>query len=120
MFPVSSKYLRIVLVGMLFCCFWVGLYPQIVCDARYLASLNDPVQHKADSELLINSLANDASALEKAEQFYFDTTQALIKQKSFTISGSAGYSMDLVGEVLNLIPVHFAATAIKQYCVAST
>ncbi|KAF8497012.1 hypothetical protein BU17DRAFT_72419 [Hysterangium stoloniferum] len=103
-----SKYLRIVLVGMLFCCFWVGFYPQIVRDARYLASLNDPVQHKADSELLINSLANDASALEKAEQFYFDTTQALIKQKSFTLSGSAGYS----GEVLNLIPVHFAATAI--------
>ncbi|KAF8497972.1 hypothetical protein BU17DRAFT_72372 [Hysterangium stoloniferum] len=103
-----SKYLRIVLVGMLFCCFWVGFYPQIVRDARYLASLNDPVQHKADSELLINSLANDASALEKAEQLYFDTTQALIKQKSFTLSGSAGYS----GEVLNLIPVHFAATAI--------
>ncbi|KAF8510671.1 hypothetical protein BU17DRAFT_97881 [Hysterangium stoloniferum] len=32
--------------------------------------------------------------------------------KSFTLSGSAGYSVDLVGEVLNLIPVHFAATAI--------
>ncbi|KAF8519048.1 linoleate diol synthase [Hysterangium stoloniferum] len=78
----------------------------------YLASLNDPEQHKADSELLINSLGNDASAMEKAEQFYFDTTQALIKQKSFTLSGSAGYSVDLVGEVLNLVPVHFAATAI--------
>ncbi|KAF8500049.1 hypothetical protein BU17DRAFT_72152 [Hysterangium stoloniferum] len=80
----------------------------------YLASLNDPVQYKAYSELLINSLANDASALEKAEQFYFDTTQALIKQKSFTLSGSAGYGVDLVGEVLNLILVHFAATAIHE------
>ncbi|KAF8505285.1 hypothetical protein BU17DRAFT_101069 [Hysterangium stoloniferum] len=94
-------------------CTWPTYCPVHIFENRasgYLASLNDPVQHKADSELLINSLANDASAFEKAEQFYFDMTQALIKQKSFTLSGSAGYSVNLV--VLNLIPVHFAATAI--------
>ncbi|KAF8496603.1 hypothetical protein BU17DRAFT_103421 [Hysterangium stoloniferum] len=34
----------------------------------YLASLNDPVQHKADSELLINSLVVSSDAVRSASE----------------------------------------------------
>jgi hypothetical protein len=61
-----------------------------------LATLDNLAQHKADSEFLVNALANDASAMEKADLFYFSMTQILVKQKSFTIHGVAGQNVDLV------------------------
>jgi hypothetical protein len=63
---------------------------------RYLLSLDDPIRHKADWELINAALAGDAQVVDKAAQFYFDKTTELIKGMSYTLPNDTGRRVDIV------------------------
>lgn len=51
----------------------------------------------------------DSGALDRYAQYYGATTKRLIEEKSFSVVGKASRSVDIVRDVLNLVPVHFVA-----------
>ncbi|KAF8578807.1 linoleate diol synthase [Ramaria rubella] len=87
----------------------------VLAGQGYLVSMDDPVAHTADKELIGAALSDDTQATEKAGQFYYSKTVELIKERSYTLSGIPSRSIDIVQEVLNLVPVHFASTALAGF-----
>lgn len=46
--------------------------------------------------MITDALVNNEQALDKAARFYFLKTQALIRERSFTLSGAKSRSIDIV------------------------
>lgn len=94
----------------------------------YLA-WNDTVKHRRD-RLLVRKMTfpnffwltifqiRDAlfppGRLDTYAKFYFDTTRKLIRQKNFSLVGSDVRSIDIVRDVVNLVPVHWASTHVVR------
>jgi len=45
-------------------------------------------------------------------RYFFDMTRNLIREKSFSLVGKDTFSVDIVRDVVNIVPVHWAATQI--------
>jgi len=48
--------------------------------------------------------------LESIGHYFYDTTQELIAQNSFTLVGGSSFGVDLIKYVIRLVPVHWAAS----------
>ncbi|KIJ55788.1 hypothetical protein M422DRAFT_152180 [Sphaerobolus stellatus SS14] len=84
-----------------------------VIESRgFLSSLDDFKTHEADRRLLRAAFADDRTTLQKAEAFYFTKTQELIRAQSYSLSNVEGRAVDIVGEVLNLVPIYFVSQVI--------
>ncbi|KAG8877662.1 hypothetical protein FRB98_006589 [Tulasnella sp. 332] len=66
-----------------------------------------PPAHIADRDLIQKALFPDQNALLGYGTFYGQMTSQLIREKSFSLVGQALRSIDIVQEVLNLVPVHW-------------
>ncbi|KAF8512919.1 linoleate diol synthase [Gautieria morchelliformis] len=94
---------------------YVGRAKEIIPGRGYLLSLDDPVVHKADSELVTSALSGDAALVDKAAQFYLQTTKEMIEENSYTLFNIPGRSIDIVGDVLNLVPIHFVSIVLAGF-----
>ena len=48
--------------------------------------------------------------MESIGHYFYDTTQELIAQNSFTLVGGSSFGVDLIKYVIRLVPVHWAAS----------
>jgi cytochrome P450 len=87
---------------------------QIMQGSGYLLSLDDPTSHSEHSKLVKSALIENDQFLQRAEGFFYAKTKELIKKNSYTLSGNEGNCIDIVGEVLNLVPIYFVSSMITS------
>lgn len=58
------------------------------------------------------ALANSPEAIAKIGKFFYDTTLQLITASSFSLVGKKTHGVDIVRDVLKLVPVYWAAADI--------
>lgn len=73
----------------------------------YLAP-NDTIKHRRD-RLLIHEVLFAPGQIDIYARYYFDMTRKLIREKSFAFIGSDVRSVDVVRDVVNLVPVHWVS-----------
>ncbi|KZV98733.1 heme peroxidase [Exidia glandulosa HHB12029] len=73
----------------------------------YLA-WNDTLKHRRDRLLIRDSLFSPGR-LDKYAKFYFDKTRELIMEKSFVFVQGDVRAVDIVRDVVNLVPVHWVS-----------
>lgn len=61
---------------------------------------------------IASALTNSAESTAKIGKFFYDTTRQLIASSSFTLVGKKTHGVDIVRDVLKLVPVHWAAADI--------
>ncbi|KAH7106072.1 heme peroxidase [Auriculariales sp. MPI-PUGE-AT-0066] len=76
----------------------------------YLA-WDDTLKHRRD-RLLIRDALFTSVQIDRYARFFFDTTRELIRQKSYSLVHSDVRSVDIVRDVVNLVPVHWASTQV--------
>jgi len=77
--------------------------------------MDDAATHAKDAKLITDALVDDAQASDRAARFYYLRTQELIQERSFSLASVNAKSIDIVSEVLNLVPMHFVSAAIAGF-----
>ncbi|KAG8894697.1 hypothetical protein FRB99_001047 [Tulasnella sp. 403] len=75
----------------------------------FFLAFDDPAKHLADMKIVRDALFPNDQAFEAYGEFYRDTTARLIEEKSFSLVGKGTRSVDIVRDVLNLVPVHWVS-----------
>ncbi|KAG9026836.1 hypothetical protein FRB95_008385 [Tulasnella sp. JGI-2019a] len=75
----------------------------------FFLAFDEPSKHIFDMELMRNALFPNEAALPGYAEFYGNMTSRLIREKSFSLVGQASRSVDIVRDVLNLVPVHWVS-----------
>lgn len=65
------------------------------------------------------ALANSPEAIAKIGQFFHDTTRQLITASSFSLVGKKTHGVDVVRDVLKLVPIYWAAADIVSSLCSS-
>ncbi|KAG8842829.1 hypothetical protein FRB96_004714 [Tulasnella sp. 330] len=73
----------------------------------FFIAWDEPAKHLADMDLMRKALFPDQNSLPGYAAFYGEMTAQLIKEKSFSLVGQASRSIDIVQDVLNLVPIHW-------------
>lgn len=58
-------------------------------------------------------------AMDTYARVFFDKTRELVREKVFPLVGLETYSVDIVRDVVNLVPVHWASTLVRRARSAS-
>lgn len=91
----------------------IGLLPS------FLAEIDDvPVYAKLTN--LIQSIFVPPSELDKTGAWFHDKTVALLREKSYTLVDKTKHSVDVVKDVLRLIPVHWSSSQVVSYLLSSS
>ncbi|KAG8939990.1 hypothetical protein FRC04_005695 [Tulasnella sp. 424] len=73
----------------------------------YLSSYNDASVNAADKKLIAEAFVPSSVVLKKQVDFLERTTAQLLKEKSYTLVGDNKLSVNVVRDVINLLPVYF-------------
>ncbi|KAG9083295.1 hypothetical protein FRC07_013955, partial [Ceratobasidium sp. 392] len=74
----------------------------------FFLAMDDPVKHRKDMNIMHKALVSP-DAIARYTQWYGAKTTDLIKEKSFSMSKSNTRSVDIVRDVLNLVPVYWVS-----------
>ncbi|KDQ18824.1 hypothetical protein BOTBODRAFT_28325 [Botryobasidium botryosum FD-172 SS1] len=74
----------------------------------YLLSLDEPSLNNRDRQLIRDAVV-PAGSLEAIADYFFVKTQELIKEKSYTLIGKGTSVVNIVRDVFNLVPLHWAS-----------
>ncbi|KAJ3859653.1 linoleate diol synthase [Lentinula novae-zelandiae] len=66
-------------------------------------------EDRTEQKRVLGALAGTSEASAELTKFFFEKTQELIKSNSFNLSGSKTRSVNLVRDVLKLVPIHWIA-----------
>lgn len=80
----------------------------------YLASYNDASVNAADKKLIAEAFVPSSVVLKKQVDFLERTTAMLLKEKSYTLVGDNKLSVNVVRDIINLLPAYF----ISEYVVS--
>ncbi|KAF8587829.1 linoleate diol synthase [Ramaria rubella] len=78
----------------------------------YLLSLDEPSKHSQDLRVLCDALFDTPHSLNKYAAFYHSKTKELIDERSFLLVGNRSRNIDIVRDVLNVVPVLWVSTQI--------
>lgn len=82
---------------------------------RYLATYNRPDQNAADIKLIRQAFSGGAAA-RKHVDFFGRKTLELLKERSYVLPGTHATRVNVVKDVINMLPVHFVASHVVS-CV---
>ncbi|KZO96936.1 heme peroxidase [Calocera viscosa TUFC12733] len=75
----------------------------------FFLAFDDPAKHNRDRQMMQDALFSDANAYKVMGQYFYDKTCALIREKSYSLSGHHVRCVDIVRDVINLAPVHWVS-----------
>ncbi|CAE6536627.1 unnamed protein product [Rhizoctonia solani] len=75
----------------------------------FFLAMDDPVSHQRDMNVMHKVLVSSQEALDYNVTWYADKTTELIKEKSFSMSQGSTRTVDIVRDVLNLVPVYWVS-----------
>ncbi|KAG8883882.1 hypothetical protein FRB97_005720 [Tulasnella sp. 331] len=84
----------------------------------YLATFNRPDQNAADIKLIRQAFTAGAAA-RKHVDFFGRKTLELLKERSFVLPGTGASRINIVKDVINMLPVHFVASHVIGLAVKS-
>lgn len=70
-------------------------------------------EDRTEQKRVLGALAGTSEASAELTKFFFEKTQELIKSNSFNLSGSKTRSVNLVRDVLKLVPIHWIADLVS-------
>ena len=73
------------------------------------------VQGDTEQDKIAKALADTPEAIAKIGKYFHDTTSKLMKSNSFTLVGSQVHGVDIVRDVLKVVPTMWAAAVIVCY-----
>jgi hypothetical protein len=73
------------------------------------------VQGDTEQDKIAKALADTPEATAKIGKYFYDTTSKLMKSNSFTLVGSQVHGVDIVRDVLRVVPTMWAAANIVSY-----
>ncbi|KAG8925416.1 hypothetical protein FRC02_009696 [Tulasnella sp. 418] len=85
---------------------------QLTNGHGYLLAYDEEAKHDADLQLIREALFPDNEAMQRLARFYREKTTELINRKSFALIGKNTRSINIVRDVINLVPVHWVSTQI--------
>lgn len=80
---------------------------------RYLSTLNKPEEHAENRRLILEAFTSPTFVTEQVA-FLEKTAAALIKERSYTIVGIHTRSVNIVRDVLNILPVQFVSSFVVR------
>lgn len=81
----------------------------------FFLSFDDRKKHDTDKAMAWHALFPDAQTVSQYIEWYKAKTVALLKEKSFSYSGVPGKYVDIIGNVANLVGVHWAADILVSH-----
>ncbi|KAH7335533.1 heme peroxidase [Rhizoctonia solani] len=75
----------------------------------FFLAMDDPVAHQRDMNIMHKVMVSSAETLEYNIEWYAAKTTELIKEKSFSMSKNSTRTVDIVRDVLNLVPVYWVS-----------
>ncbi|KAG8731386.1 hypothetical protein FRC11_004322 [Ceratobasidium sp. 423] len=75
----------------------------------FFLAMDDPVSHQRDMNVMHKVLVGSQETLDYNVAWYAAKTTELIKEKSFSMSKSSTRTVDIVRDVLNLVPVYWVS-----------
>ncbi|CAE6443003.1 unnamed protein product [Rhizoctonia solani] len=75
----------------------------------FFLAMDDPVAHQRDMNVMHKVMVSSAETLEYNIKWYAEKTTELIKEKSFSMSKNSTRTVDIVRDVLNLVPVYWVS-----------
>lgn len=81
----------------------------------YISSLNDNVQNVLDRKMIVENFAHPIATRQHA-RYLGEVTERLIRVKEYSLVGGGRWSIDIVKDVLNLVPVHFVSRYVVSWC----
>ena len=72
------------------------------------------VQGDSDQDKIAKVLVDTPEATARIGKFFHDTTSQLIKSNSFTLVGDEVHGVDIVRDVLRVVPIAWAAADIVR------
>lgn len=81
-------------------------------DKGFLAVIDDFVSYNKATTLLKQIVFNSPAALSRTLGWFHDRTLELIREKNLTLADPSKHTVDLVKDVLRLVPVHWSSSQV--------
>lgn len=81
----------------------------------FFLAMDDPAKHQRDMNVMHKAMVSQA-ALDRNAGWYAAKTTELIRIKSFSMAKSSTRSVDIVRDVLNLVPVYWVSQELVSTC----
>ncbi|CAE7179209.1 unnamed protein product [Rhizoctonia solani] len=75
----------------------------------FFLAMDDPVAHQRDMSVMHKVMVGSPEAVDYNVAWYAAKTTELVKEKSFSMSKNSTRSVDIVRDVLNLVPVYWVS-----------
>jgi linoleate 10R-lipoxygenase len=69
-----------------------------------------PLEDEKMKNDIINAISGSPQLVDNIGRYFYETTQKLILEHSFTLVGSKTFGIDLISCVVRELPIHWAAT----------
>ena len=80
-----------------------------------MLAYDDKARHDRDLKMMRDALMPDQNSIPKYASYYRNKSSQLIREKSFSLSGQGSKAVDIVRDVINLVPTHFVSTQLVSY-----
>jgi linoleate 10R-lipoxygenase len=84
------------------------------CICRFFLASDDPARAEKERKEVVGALAGTPEASKHIGQFFHDKTRELIGIHSYKLVGGKVNAVDIVRDVLNVVPLHWAAAELAS------
>jgi hypothetical protein len=69
-----------------------------------------PLEDEKTQKAVVNALSGSSKLVDSIGRYFYETTQNLIAESSFTLVGRKTYGVDIAKHVLRTVPIHWVAS----------
>ncbi len=88
--------------------------PAHVLLPRFFIASSDPARATREKRGLLNALVGEKASEEHIKKFFFEKTRELMQRESCQVVGGATRTVDLVRDVLKVVPVYWVCDIVSD------
>lgn len=69
-----------------------------------------PLEDEKTQKAVVDALSGSPQLVDNIGRYFYETTQNLLAESSFTLVGKKTYGVDIARHVLRTVPIHWVAT----------
>ena len=89
-----------------------------VCCRFFIAS-NEPSKAAREQRELVEALVGKGGGEDNVKRFFFDKTRELMERESCRAVGSSTRTVDVVRDVLKVVPIYWACDMVSRSCLCA-